>query len=193
MIGLSIVLGSLAMAATASATDGHWTNLANSSMYLGVAGGGQHCDPRWCYLNEGTRLIVWQSAGTWLSDQYWSTTTPGTGIVRDYYNRYPDSASMCMGVQGGSGAGPGARLIMWHCDTGSYPDQNWEIIPWYDSRIQAPFSGCYVFRNTMTNLYMGVAGGNVSNGTDVIQWGFIKGTANVDDGTWHKDQFWCPR
>jgi hypothetical protein len=186
-IGLSIITASLVLAAPASATNQtRWMN-ANQThgapFFLGVSGG-PVCNRVGCGLNDGTNIIVWQAGQ---SDQLWNSTAPGQDLVIDYYGNINTGAAMCLGVAGGS-TNQGAGLIIWHCN--GNPDQKWNLIT--AESLQAPFPGCFVFSDGESGQVMGVSGGNVQNGTRVIQWPLFVGVPNQPTG-WHSDQFWCPQ
>jgi len=168
-IGLSIMGSCLAVAAPASAA----SRLRNAytsqgTFYLGVSGGN---------MSVGTPLIVWQAAG---SDQYWNLPD-NSGYVWD---NVTSNGTFCIDVQGDPNGGLGAGLIIQRCNSTSYVEETWQLIPAAKVGFGANYPGCYLFWNVNKGMAMGVAGGNTSlrNGTRVILW------------TWDTsaNQFWCP-
>jgi len=84
----------------------------------------------------------------------------------------------------------GTPLILWTCD-GGY-DQAWQFI---SQPVAPPYSGhaqCYTISNmaAFEDMYnpdqvIGVDGGNIRDGADIVLWSFFNDPVN------HPDQYWC--
>ncbi len=147
----------------------------NGKFYLGISGGLQNNR-----VPDNVNLIVYQSSQ---SDQLWFAPQSGDGPIDDV-NLDPNGSHVCVAINGGIGAGDGAKIIDQACDPNNPTEaQMWEWIPSDQVGRGSQYPGCYVLWNAYTSKAMGVAGGNgnVKNGGSVIQWDF-DGTAN---------QFWC--
>jgi hypothetical protein len=177
-LAASVGIAGLALAGSAQAqTYNQWRNAdtTHGNFFMGVSGGPQ-CNHVGCGLHNGTNIIVWQAGQ---SDQLW-WPNGGDGPVEDYYFNVDNGSPMCLGVSGGS-LSQGTPLIIWQCNGAK--DQSWKIAS--AESLSAPFPGCFVFFNDKSGMVAGVSGGNVQNGTRLIQWPLFQ-------GTWHPDQFWCP-
>jgi hypothetical protein len=195
-LGLSIIATSLALARPASAT--RWRNLdtRNGTFFMGVAGGCVNT-VNGCRLISGTKIIVWQNTndGKDHRDQNWmvaGAASPNTFVGNTLPSTTPQLAGLSIaGNPIANGSQVIVRDILPCCNAA---DQKWEIKRAED--VQAPFTGCFLFRNINSGQIAGVAGGTVTQGKDVIQWPLFLGTPNQgslqNPMGWHLDQFWCP-
>jgi ricin-type beta-trefoil lectin protein len=125
-----------------------------SGLCLGLAGGSSA---------PGTDAVLWNCNGH--PDQQWSirsTTTNSLGFKFDQFES--NDGALCLGVAGGSTA-EGAKLVGWTCDGTDHEDQWWRVQP----------VGCGdqyndAFQNLKDGWVMGTQGGNLTEGTDVVQW-----------------------
>jgi hypothetical protein len=183
-LAASIVVAGVSLAVPASAQNipNRWRNAdtTHGTFYLGVSGG-PTCNRVDCGLHNGANIIAWQFGQ---EDQLWWPES-GNGPVEDYYFNIDNGLSMCLGVAAGS-LNAGTPLVIWQCNNAL--DQSWKIVS--AEAVSAPFPGCSVFFNNKSGMVMGVSGGNVQNGTKVIQWPLFQGTPGGNAG-WHPDQFWC--
>lgn len=175
--GLFVMVGILAAASPASAQK-RWANAKNKAEVLAVAGG-ITCPTAGhgaCYEKDGQQLVVWNSA---TPDTYWFT--PATSDTDVIESEYADSLgrALCIGVANASTTS-GANLVIWPCNGDD--NQYWTVWPASDWNIAAP--GCYVFQDNDGQL-MAVAGGNVTNGSHVVQRIANPTTATLD-------MAWCP-
>ncbi len=174
-LGLSIIAAALAVAAPANADQHRLKNrdFTNGTFYLGIPPGPQNG-----HVPANVGLIVWQYGQ---DDQIWNVPAGG-GLFSDLYTD-PYSNSVCIGVEGGLGAGNGARIIDQPCDWSQtvHPEQYWQMIPSSSVGLGSQYPNCFIMWNVYNSKAMGVTNGDVQNGGTVIQWDY-DGSAN---------QFWC--
>jgi Ricin-type beta-trefoil lectin domain len=162
-LGLSVVVGGLAMATPASAfvLKNLQAQENNQQICMGVSGANSA---------PGTPIIVWDCDGH--PDQTWNFDVLSQG-----WTRVEDAAwsNRCLDAKDGDTAN-GTPLVISTCDTIS------------DEGFTMTFAGsdqnghsCYRFTNVNSGRTVGVSAGNVENGTPVILWDYLG----------HADQFWC--
>ncbi|HVV53580.1 MAG TPA: RICIN domain-containing protein [Polyangia bacterium] len=166
-------------------------NTAHGTFYLGVSGG-EVCDPanEKCGVKAGTQLITYQKSG---DDQQWELTLPQGGYVylQDLLGDPWTNDGTCINVVNRS-TSQGANLEIESAGCIGDPTARWRPVQAED--LGAPYPGCYAFQDLASGLYMGVSGGNVQNGSHVIQWPLCIAGSNACGGPagFHPDQFWCP-
>jgi hypothetical protein len=191
ILGLSIVAGSLAVPAPASATE--WRNLA-SGLCLGVANASNNS-------NHGQPLIIWPCNGS--RDQQWteSAFTPAAGYswlttaLTDTRTGAPKN--FVMGVSGGNSfVTNGTALIDWEKTNDA--NQGWQR----QFAVNDPNSHqCFAFINNVQprpvprapgiTMVAGVSGGRRDAGAPVMIWSQFTNSFGQPDYGGHPDQFWC--
>jgi len=180
--GLSIAAASIAVTTPARATQQtyHLKNYANQSYCLGVSGAN---------MSDGTALIIWPCLDDH-NDQYWffsNAYVPASNGYSEYtqivnYQADLQSKHECIAMANNGSVSQGTQSIIWNQQYRT-SDQYWWLVP-------APVSGqCFYLQNVKAgqnaNMVLGVAGGNMSQGTNAIIWPNSYPNGN------YQNQIWC--
>lgn len=114
---------------------------------------GKNLDVNGASINDGAKIIQWQSNGG--ANQQWQFSSLGNG----YFTIINANSTKAIGVENASAA-PAAQIVQ-SSYTGA-ESQQWSI-------RDAGF-GYYQIRNRNTGQSLDVNGGSVSDGADIIQW-----------------------
>lgn len=202
--GLAIVVAGVAISGSAHAqalnTFKRWKNAktpcCSAPFYLGVSGGVK-CNSAngQCGVASGTQLITWGKAGL---DQEVQLILPGAGYVsiQDYYGDPWTYSGVCIHVRGQSTSlNASVETVSGGSCLFGDDSTRWAFHRAEDIGFPAaPFTGCYAIENEVSHLYMSVSGGNVGNGSNVVQYPLCRPGSNVCGAPagYHADQFWCP-
>jgi hypothetical protein len=181
-LGLTIIAGSLGIAAPASADSIIFKNYVNEGICMGVSGAN---------TTPGTPIIVWQCQKNtpnqeWavenLVDYFGLEEIPNMTELNNLGGSYTSvlfgwSYQGCLDTQDGE-AGNGAQLILSGCS--GQIDEGFSLV-WVTNDSSG--NACYHIVDAKSGRLVGVSGGSqyVRNGTRVILW----------DDLGHPDQIWC--
>jgi hypothetical protein len=178
--GIAVIAGAVGIARPAAADlplqEVQYANGKNGNFCLDTSNHG---------VANGTNVVVHTCQN--YNSQFWATdvNNPLNTYYGTYYMERNDANSnKCLGILGNS-LSNGAHAVVWDCfpfsQWGYHQDQYWLM-----QHAPYPQDGCYIFWNASAGMVLGVSGGNVFDGAQVIQWPM---PAN---GPFNPDQLWCP-